>query len=710
MKVILHKKFDKDLFIDYISKGDEKRRDLYEKELDEVVNESFDYIEPVGYFYKHELNNEKVLSCLVTLGEKADNKINSYFELNEYLKGYYLNSLCDWILYSATDELYNIIKDNYKDFSISKRYNLETEEELVYQGRILSIINEYYNSNVKITSNYMLTPLKSVVYYYKIGEINRFGVDHSCDNCNHTKCDNRKVNLTLFGRENRTIKCEKNSNLLSVLQMNGININADCGGNKSCGKCKVKMISDEKNTIPITKTEQNMLSILELENNIRLACCQKVDRDVGLEIITGNNTKLEVNEDIEANQVNNIKYCDISQSIDKNIIAIDMGTTTIEISLLSSETNEIIDTHKYQNPQKIFGSDVMSRITYSLSDNTNMLTKIIRESVDIKILELLNSNNVNPKSITTIIVSANTTMNYFLLDKNIRDLSKSPYNVDKVNIAILDYEEIFSTSLFNAKVMIIPWNSAFIGGDIISGLYFSNFNNLEGSNIFIDIGTNGEIVLKSNNKLFATSTSAGPAFEGSNIKCGMMAIDGAIYKVEKIDNMYSYSTIGEKLPVGISGTGLIDLIGNLLIDNKIDANGKLIDVNKHFIYKSKDVEIMLYQDDIRQVQLAKAAIYTGIELLCRVANILYDDIKHVYIAGGFGSYLNIANAIRIGLLPKEFENKIKIIGNSSLNGAIKFAKDINGKEKINKIQKSIEAIDLNSIPDFQKVYLKNIDF
>jgi uncharacterized 2Fe-2S/4Fe-4S cluster protein (DUF4445 family) len=705
-KILLDKQFNKNLFIDYISRGDSNRRHLYETELRQIIIESLDIINPVGYYIENKKGRDTFFYCIVTLGKEVDKQIDRYFNEKEYLKGYYLSCLCDWILYNASDELYKIIKEKYnkKSINISPRCNLESKEELKFQKKIVSLLNREYDTNIELTSKYMVTPLKTLIYYYRAGtHINNSMIDHSCNSCNN-KCDNRKVNIIIINDDKKVIKSEKGVNLLTLLQRNGININADCGGKRSCGKCKFKIIEYTDN-IDISDSERKLLTDSEINNNIRLACCWHVEQDIVIEII--NNGLIE-NDALDSN----MEYLEIDKYYKSNKydIAIDLGTTTISMSLISNENNYVIANYKYINPQKIFGSDIISRIEYSIYDKDKLITKTIIESIDSKIKAFLKTNNFSNDLIDRIIISGNTTMIYLLLNINPASLARSPYTVEETDIINLSYKELFSSNVLNnVNVVIMPWSSAFIGGDIVSGLYYSNLVTKDNV-LFIDIGTNGEMTLIKNGKIYATASAAGPAFEGANIKCGIGSINGAIYKVEKIDNMYSFSTLGEKNPIGICGTGLIDLVSCLINDDKINSEGKIVDDNKYVIYKSKEIDIVLYQEDIRELQLAKAAIATGIQLLCRQAGIIYDDISELYIAGGFGSYLNLNNAITIGLIPKELKDRVKVIGNSSIGGAIKYSFDKEGDQKIREIKNSIISIDLNSIDEFNNLFIQNINF
>ena len=204
MKIELKQTFNKNHFIDFISKGDEDRKSLYEEEFETLFDEVKDILFPTGYFISDQLKDEKVVFCLVTLGEEVEKRISYYFNNNEYLKGYYLNSLADFILYAASDQLYTYVCQSVLPQKASERIGIDEKELLIWQKDMIDKIREKIDINLtaNVTSNYMITPVKSLGYYYKIQEVGS-SIDHSCDNCNNTICDNRKVDIEIIEEINR---------------------------------------------------------------------------------------------------------------------------------------------------------------------------------------------------------------------------------------------------------------------------------------------------------------------------------------------------------------------------------------------------------------------------------------------------------------------------------------------------------------------------
>jgi uncharacterized 2Fe-2S/4Fe-4S cluster protein (DUF4445 family) len=228
--------------------------------------------------------------------------------------------------------------------------------------------------------------------------------------------------------------------------------------------------------------------------------------------------------------------------------------------------------------------------------------------------------------------------------------------------------------------------------------------------MLIDIGTNGEIAIGNKDKIYCVSTAAGPAFEGANISDGIGSVEGAIAKVYlDSDNKIQYETINNLKPVGICGSGVVDIVSVGLSKGWIDSTGRMIEDNINIV-SSNDRIIKFTKKDVREVQLAKAAIRTGIDTLIDIFECSYDEIDEVLIAGGFGSKLNIDNSIKIGLFPPEFQSKVKLVGNSSLNGGINFLLDRDSDILLEKIVEKTKYIELANRKDFSNKYIKNIGF
>jgi uncharacterized 2Fe-2S/4Fe-4S cluster protein (DUF4445 family) len=258
----------------------------------------------------------------------------------------------------------------------------------------------------------------------------------------------------------------------------------------------------------------------------------------------------------------------------------------------------------------------------------------------------------------------------------------------------------------NARVYAAPNIKSFVGGDISAGLLAIDMANRKGNHLFIDLGTNGEIVLKTEKKFVATSTAAGPAFEGMNIGSGMLALPGAIFKAEKKHRLILH-TIGSTKPQGICGTGLIDLVAIYLGEGRITPTGKIVDGNGKIEIASG---IYLTQKDVREIQLALAAVKSGIRMICEKFRLKKEDLDNVFIAGAFGNYLNTKNAMRIGLLPRIDPQKIVFVGNSSLAGARAMLLSEPVRKGAESLLKKIQYISLATDPRFQECFIDSLNF
>jgi uncharacterized 2Fe-2S/4Fe-4S cluster protein (DUF4445 family) len=256
------------------------------------------------------------------------------------------------------------------------------------------------------------------------------------------------------------------------------------------------------------------------------------------------------------------------------------------------------------------------------------------------------------------------------------------------------------------KVYIAPNIKSFVGGDISAGLIASDLANRKGNYLFIDLGTNGEIVLKTKDEFVVTSTAAGPAFEGMNISCGTLASPGAIYKAE-YENRLALFTIGHKRATGVCGTGLIDLLAIFLDTGKISTKGKINDKTKKIPLNGS---IYINQKDVREMQLAVAAIKTGIRMILKEFHLNKEKLDGIYIAGAFGNYLNIKNSMKIGLLPQIDEDKVIFIGNSSLAGAKALLLSKPAREKIDSLVRKMRYFSLASHSLFQKYFIEALEF
>jgi len=389
-------------------------------------------------------------------------------------------------------------------------------------------------------------------------------------------------------------------------------------------------------------------------------------------------------------------------------LAVDIGTTTVVIELINLNTGKTLDSVTALNGQVQFGSDVISRISHAYSGPKQQkeLQKAIVKTLNQMIVPLLNRNHIDSHNIYEVVAAGNTVMNHLFLGKPVHTLAVSPFTPSFTSLPPVPASSLGLKINDSTKVYISPNIKSFVGGDISAGLIASDFSSGSGSHLFVDLGTNGEIVLKVQDKIFATSTAAGPAFEGMNLSSGMLALPGAIHKAEFKEGLNLY-TIDDQPAAGICGTGLIDLLSVFLKQGNILSSGKIADSKKEIKITGS---IIITQKDIRDMQLATAAIKTGIQLMLEENNLDTTELDSLLIAGAFGNYMNIQNAMLIGLLPCLTLDKIVYIGNASLAGAKAMLISDAIRKKTEALVKEIQFISLAERASFQDKFIKALEF
>ena len=591
------------------------------------------------------------------------------------------------------------------------------------------------------------------------------------------------------GKDERIIYANKNDNLLKILRENNVEVNNNCGAKGKCGKCKVKILNEEY--LKFTKSDEVHLSKDELDKGIRLSCMINIEDDIEIELINSkddiqvltdiydNNTYLDI--DIkkiylelekpslmdQRDDVKRVKdslnmkdlYIDkktlgsISNILEKNNykvtfttynnkllhiqgnnrekykygIALDLGTTTMALYLLDLNEGRIISVLSKVNAQRSYGSDVISRINYTMENKNGLeeLNKCVINQINEMIDEISKINNINKNEIYNIVVVGNTTMIHMLMKIPCKNIALAPF--------IPSFTEKYECSALdiginvNGIISLPPSISAYVGSDISAGILSSNMSKNDKYSLLLDIGTNGEIALGNKDRILTCATAAGPAFEGTNIKYGVGGIKGAISSID-LSKDKIYETINDEIPCGICGSAVLDITSELLKYEIIDETGRMIDydevknerlrkrlnkdkgIKEFIIFQDDNKKISFTQKDIREVQLAKASIYAGIEVLLNESNLTYDDIENVYIGGGFGNFMNVESAVNIGMIPEAFKNKIKSIGNCAGKGAIDFLISEENKKEIVKIVDKCEYIELSKSKSFQEFYIDSISF
>lgn len=483
----------------------------------------------------------------------------------------------------------------------------------------------------------------------------------------------------------KVLTANEGDDLLDVLRDNNIFIESPCSGNGTCGKCKVREVT--------------------IDGNKDFLACNMVLKD---------DMKIEV--DIEEDNTGILTYgyipnIDFDNYREGYGIALDIGTTTIAMEIVDLSTGEIVAEETSLNPQKSYGLDVLSRISYEMEKGDNAKEQLHNSLVS-RLNEMIESvierKNINSDEIIEFVASSNSTMAHTLVGESIKSMGHFPFTPIFTSSRTFFAKDI-GIKLENAKVITLPHVSAFIGSDIVSGVY-SVINQSKKSFLFIDIGTNGELVLYNNGRFVCCSCAAGPAFEGMNISCGVRAKNGAIDDIRIVDDLkITYTTINADSPVGICGSGVLAVVRELLKNNIINKRGSmknLSDTDEKRIDISKDFDIYFTQGDVRQVQLAKAAILSGIKAMCDICEINYGDIDEVIIAGQFGRHLSIESLLGVGILPSEFEEKISYVGNTSKTGAYIGLMKKNSIDMMEKLSLDMEYFELGTIDNYHRLFAK----
>lgn len=567
----------------------------------------------------------------------------------------------------------------------------------------------------------------------------------------------------IFYPDNKSITVEEGTTILQAARKAGIVIESPCNGVGTCGKCKVRL--NKESLKNVLSSGKHHLSKDEEEQGYVLSCEAKITGNIRVEVISNqkNNTLKILSKgqsfDISLEPLIKKEYFNIENDTkvfaeDKELgtepgdtsgksygAVVDIGTTTLVVSLVNLNDGSEVGTASSLNPQAVHAQDVLSRIKFSADNNglNVMYSEVIKE-INRMIREVADNSGISKENIYEIIFSGNTCMIHLASNVNPESLGKYPYT-PQINGAIYlnALEHKIDISRFGI-IYLPPIISAYVGADITSGVLASQLHEKKGITLFVDIGTNGEMVIGFDGNLSATSTAAGPAFEGMNITHGMRAGQGAIeyFEVDEQGNI-STKVIGNTKASGICGSGLLDIVGELVALGVINKNGKFIEPGSmasnaaerndqpeasglqltlkerlvkqdgKLIFKITE-QVFISQKDVRQVQLAKGAVRAGIEFLLESKGVKAIDVDKVLVAGSFGYHLRAKSLLNIGLLPKEFEGKIEFIGNTSKSGGQAFLLNKLYRNQMEKLVKNVEVLELANYTDFDKVFVKCLGF
>ncbi len=471
------------------------------------------------------------------------------------------------------------------------------------------------------------------------------------------------------------------ANLLEVLTQNGFFIPAACGGYGRCGKCGVKCRAAD------AENYQTVLS-----------CHTSVTSDLTV--------LLDAENESELWKVSSLSSC----AERKAGMLLDIGTTTLAACLIDKETGETLAKASALNPQGAFGADVLSRISAFGEGKGEEMRAAVVDATNRLITEFSGTG----AQIDEVVVAGNPTMLHLFI------------GVDPTGIGSYPFTPAFTDTKYFAgadigidapRVRLLPSISAYLGSDVSAGILVCEMDKTDKTQLFMDLGTNGEIVLSHGGKLYAASTAAGPALEGANLSCGMGGVTGAVDRVWNENGHLHFTTV-ENAPVrGICGSGLIDLLALLLDEEILDETGAFSEEcdSPLFHHLEDDCfyltpKVYLSQDDVRQFQLAKAAIAAGVEALLAHCGVTTDKVERVFLAGGLGYYMSPANAARTGLLSQELLSRTQIVGNTALAGARLCLMADEQLQAIDALCKETETVELSFSSVFSQAYIENMGF
>ncbi|KPJ66434.1 MAG: hypothetical protein AMJ43_08130 [Coxiella sp. DG_40] len=519
-------------------------------------------------------------------------------------------------------------------------------------------------------------------------------------------------NIT-FLPDGKRISIHSGATVLEAAAQAGIILNSVCGGKGICKKCLVNIEPAGQQVLACQFHIQSDLTVT-IPADSRFFEQKILTR--GIEI------KAEFQPDIW-------KKYRTRASDDKILgLAVDIGTTTVVVKLIDLKNGDCKAIQAALNPQTKFGDDVVSRIAYAQTDAKSAeLQKTIIDCINDLIAKLCTQTSIEPEQIYEMCVVGNTTMNHIFLKLPVASLGQAPYKAFSLDAKDLPPDELNLHINPAGNIHTVENIAGFVGSDTTAVALAVDIDSAEETTLTVDIGTNGELVLACEGKLYAASCAAGPAFEGARIFCGSRAAEGAIEAVVIIDDDIDLDVIGDCPPRSICGSGLLDAVAVLLDLGILDNTGRFIEpgklpadlpppirsrITEHnnqpaFVL---DERLILTQQDIRQLQLAKAAIRAGIRLLLKKLSLLDSDINLIFLAGAFGNYIRRESALRIGLLPDIPPERIHFVGNAAASGAQLILLSTQARKKARELTRKIQYIEIAHQPDFQDVFADSMSF
>lgn len=504
-----------------------------------------------------------------------------------------------------------------------------------------------------------------------------------------------RILLLQGGQQQREFAADEGENLLELLRCSGVEISAPCGGNGKCGKCQVEL----------RRADGTVQKVLACRSVVEGDCTVALERLTGGLICTDGKAEAAVSPGRTG--------CGA---------AVDIGSTTVVVRLLDLSDGHEIGTKSAWNSQASYGADVISRIQYTTEneDGLERLQHAIRGQISGLLRELCMETGTELDRVRELYVAGNTVMQHIFAGLSPAGIAVAPF----IPQTLFDGKEAYA--LEGIKTWCAPCVAGYVGGDIVCGLLAAGLYRQKGKALFLDIGTNGEMALGGEAGFVCCAAASGPAFEGAGIRCGMASTDGAVRHVRWGESGLELDVIGGGVPRGICGSGLLDLLALLLGKGIVDGFGRLLspeeapegfeewleeDENGNGLFwLHREGGVCLTAKDVRQLQLAKAAVAAGIEVLMEETGTKPDEISGLYLAGGFGSSLSADSAAAIGMIPQELRGRTICLGNTALQGAQTALLNRESRETLLIIQKKCRYLELSGNEAFNRAFPEQMLF
>lgn len=647
------------------------------------------------------------LYVILTLGAAVSRQLDRYRDDGDDVGALLFDAMADTCLFALEQQVLQQLRliCRQKGCGIVCRHEPGSDLPLSVQADVIRETSAGRTVGVTVNASMALSPVKSMSLVFDLGDDPAvFQVNHDCTSCPKTDCTQRQAGTA----QEVHITCPGGCRVHDYIQSQGTALAMPCGGKGMCGKCRVRVV---RGRLPVTPEDKRIFSEAQLAQGWRLAC-KAVTREA-VEIVV----PVQEQQGFSALAAEAADEGALSLAADHDYgLAVDIGTTTLAAALVDCTDGKILATATAVNSQRSFGADVVSRIGAACHGKGKALQKAVRRDLTRLMKQLLKDHPGTAARCRQMAIAANTTMLHLLMGWPCDGLSDWPFHPVSLGGKTYRAQEVLGpqSPLADATVTLLPGMSTYVGADITAGIWQCGLASSDDVSLFVDLGTNGEMVLGNKDQRFIASAPAGPALEGGKLTWGTGSVPGAICGVRIERGRAKVRTIDHTVPVGICGTGILEAMAGLVREGLVDETGKLVEpyFHKGFpLASTLDYQrITLSQQDIREIQMAKSAIRAGIESLIERSGISRQRVHQVFLAGGFGYYLDPQKAAVIGLLPADLAERTTAVGNTSLKGAIGLLTGAVTLEELQAIAAGAEEIVLGNDEAFQRLYIDYLNF